>query len=133
MTPVLLYDGTCGLCAASVRFVLERDPAGELHFAALSSAFGRGVIEQHPELAHVDSMVWFEPPGDGPGRVLVRSGAVLRVAEYLGGAWRLAMVFWLVPRAVRDAAYRFIATHRHRLAQRECLVPTPDQRRRFLP
>ena len=127
MTPVLLYDGTCGLCAASVQFVLKRDPAGELRFAALDSAFGRGVVQQHAELEGVDSMVWVEDE-----RVLVRSSAVLRVAEYLGGPWRVAMVFWLIPRMLRDAVYRFIAKHRHRVAHEECLVPTPEQRRRFL-
>lgn len=132
VTPVLLYDGRCGFCAASVQFVLDRDPSGPLRFAALDSAFGRGVIQQHPELEGVDSMVWVEPADDSPGRVLVRSGAVLRVAEYLGGAWRLAMVLWLVPRPLRDAVYRVIARHRHRVARAECLVPTPAQRRRFL-
>lgn len=132
MTPVLLYDGTCGLCAASVQFVLKRDPAGELRFAALDSAFGQSVVEQHPELRGVDSLVWVERPDGARGRVLVRSGAVLRVAEYLGGAWRMALVLWLVPPFVRDAVYRFIARHRHRITHDKCLVPTPEQRRRFL-
>ena len=129
---MLLYDGTCGLCAASVQFVLKRDPSGPLRFAALDSAFGQSVVEQHPELLGADSMVWVERPDGGRGRVVVRSGAVLLVAEYLGGVWKLAMVFWLVPRLLRDAVYRFIAKHRHRVARDECLVPTPEQRRRFL-
>ena len=67
--------------------------------------------------------------------MLVRSSAVLRVLRYLGGAWSL--VAWagtLVPRSVRDRVYDFIARHRHKLVRGApaCVIPTPDQRERFL-
>jgi predicted DCC family thiol-disulfide oxidoreductase YuxK len=127
--PVLLYDGTCGFCAASVRLVLRHDPDGDLRFAPLAGAFGQAVRARHPELADIDSMVWVEP-----NRVLTRSTAALRVARYLGGWWRLLGVGWLVPRPIRDAAYRLIAKHRHHLTRHgaECLVPSPAERDRFL-
>ena len=133
MGPVLLYDGTCGFCAASVRLVLDHDTDGDLRFATLDSAFGRAVRARHPELEDVDAVVWVER-GVGGERVLTRSTASLRVARYLGGWWRLAAIAWIVPRFVRDAVYRLIAKHRHRLTRGgpACLVPSAAERARFL-
>jgi predicted DCC family thiol-disulfide oxidoreductase YuxK len=133
--PVLLYDGTCGFCASSVRLVLRHDRRRVLRFAALDGPFGRQVRERHPELAGVDSVVWVDPPGEGrPERVLLRSDAALRVARYLGGPFHLARVAALLPRPVRDTAYALVARHRHRLTGGgpRCLVPPPEVRERFL-
>jgi predicted DCC family thiol-disulfide oxidoreductase YuxK len=133
--PVLLYDGACGFCGATVRLVLRHDRRGTLRFAALGGVYGERVAGRHPELAGVDSVVWVDPPGEGePERVFVRSAAVLRVAGYLGGPWRVLLAAWAVPRPLRDAAYDLVARHRHRLpgAGEACVVPTPDQRARFL-
>lgn len=132
--PVLLYDGACGFCGTAVRLALRHDRRGTLRFAALGSAWGRGVAARHPELEGTDSMVWLEPGGAGaPERVFVRSEAALRLAAYLGGAWRLLSAARAVPRAVRDAAYDLVARHRHRLpGGGACVVPSAAERARFL-
>jgi predicted DCC family thiol-disulfide oxidoreductase YuxK len=132
---VLLYDGTCGFCAESVQLVLRHDRRGTLKFAALDSAFGEAVRSRHPELAHVDSVVWFEPAdGEAGERVFTRSSAALRVARYLGGLWRLLLVTGVIPTVIRDALYDLVARHRHKLTSGDphCLVPTAEQRARFL-
>jgi len=131
-----MYDGTCGLCAVAVQFVLRHDRRGTLRFAALDSRFGRAVLERHAELSRMDSMVWLEPAHEGTGdRLFVRSGAALRVARYLGGLWRFATVAVIVPRFLRDSLYDLVAGHRHQFTRsgRQCFVPDPEQRARFLP
>jgi predicted DCC family thiol-disulfide oxidoreductase YuxK len=133
--PVLLYDGTCGFCAESVQQVLRHDRRATLRFAALDSAFGQAVRARHPELAQVDSVVWYEPANGRSGdRLLTRSTAALRVARYLGGFWRLALLTRLIPSAIRDALYDLLARHRHQLTRGgpQCLVPTAEQRARFI-
>jgi predicted DCC family thiol-disulfide oxidoreductase YuxK len=133
--PVLLYDGTCGFCADSVQLVLRHDRRGTLRFAALDSTFGLAVLARHPELDRVDSVVWYEPAHGGTEeRLLTRSAAALRVAKYLGGAWRLAGVAGLIPGFLRDSLYDVVARHRHQLTRggQQCLVPSPEQRARFL-
>jgi predicted DCC family thiol-disulfide oxidoreductase YuxK len=131
--PLLLYDGACGFCAASVQFVLRHERHHRLRFAALESELGRAIRTRHPELAGVDSMIWVEHAGGGE-RVLTRSAAVLQVARYLGGPWRAAAIARLVPRRIRDAVYDLIARHRHRLVrdQQQCYLPPPAARSRFL-
>jgi predicted DCC family thiol-disulfide oxidoreductase YuxK len=134
--PVLLYDGTCGFCAESVQFVLRHDRRGLLRFAALDSAYGRGVLGRHPELRGFDSVLFVEPALNGaPEKVAAHSSAALRVAEYLGGRWGLLRVARVVPSPIRDAAYRLVARHRHRLSAHgpQCLVPSAQDRARFLP
>lgn len=132
--PLLLYDGTCGFCAASVRFILRHERQHSVFFASLQGALGSEVRSRHPELHEVDSMVWVEPSGAGPEQVLVRSAAALRVANYLGGSWRLATLGRLLPASVRDRVYDWIARHRHGLTRTGawCLVPSREQQSRFL-
>ena len=133
---VLLYDGRCGLCARSVQFVLRHERASQrLRFATLQGPHGSGALAMQPPLAGIDSVVWIEPSSDGSDRVLVRSDAVLAVLDHLGGGWRwLARVGRLVPRLSRDALYQVAARYRYRVFGRDgsCLLPTPDQRARFL-
>lgn len=71
------------------------------------------------------------PPASFPR---IRSDAALAALRYLGGGWALlARVFRLVPRAVRDGVYRWVARNRHRLSRTEaCLLPTVEERARFL-
>ena len=134
---LLLYDGTCGFCAESVQFVLRHDRRRQtLRFSSLQGPTAAEIRSRHPELDAVDSVIWFEPAdGTHPETLLIKSSAALRVLRYLGGAWRpLGALAAIVPRAVRDAIYDLVARHRHRLIRGgpACVVPTPEERNRFL-
>ena len=134
---LLLDDGTCGFCAESVQFVLRHDRRRRtLRFSSLQGPTALDIRARHPELDVVDSVIWFEP-GDGahPEKLLTKSSAVLRVLRYLGGIWRpLGVIAAVVPRALRDAVYDLVARHRHRLIRGApaCVIPTADERSRFL-
>ncbi|HEU4989469.1 MAG TPA: DCC1-like thiol-disulfide oxidoreductase family protein [Gemmatimonadaceae bacterium] len=131
---VLLYDGRCGLCSRTVRFVLKHERAHSLRFAPLDGEFAAAMMARHPELTGVDSVVWVERTASNGERVLVRSAAALRVARYLGGPWRLLAVFRMVPDGWRDSVYDFVARHRHRLlpGTDRCPLPVSAQQDRFL-
>ncbi|MET0474451.1 MAG: DCC1-like thiol-disulfide oxidoreductase family protein [Mycobacterium sp.] len=132
---ILLYDGTCGFCDGAVKFILRVDRRGELRFAALDSDFGAAVLERHPALKAVDSVVYVEAPGSADERVSVRSAAALRVARYLGGPWRaLGAVAGLVPAPVLDWLYDRFAAIRYRVFGRidSCALPAPEVRARFI-
>lgn len=134
MTPVLVYDGTCGFCTRSVRFILARDRRGTLRFAARDSAFGRQVRQRHAALAEVESLLWLEFV-NGEERVRWYSDAVLSSARYLGGVYGvLGWLGALVPRVVRDPVYRLIAAVRQRLVKGgACALPSPHELARMLP
>src|SRR5213080_2161024 len=105
---VLPYDGTCGFCARSVQFVLRHERARRtLRFARLEGSFGLALRDRHPELAGVDSLIWYEPAtATAPERLLWRSRGALRVAHYLGGVWAmLATLGNVIPRRILDRVY----------------------------
>ena len=132
--PVLLYDGTCGVCDKAVQFILRVDPRGELRFAALESGYGRAIVDRHPALRGVDSMV-FVDDADGPDeRVAIRSTAALRVTDYLGGPWRALGIAAVIPRPARDWLYERFAAIRYRVFGRvdACALPAPEVRARFI-
>jgi predicted DCC family thiol-disulfide oxidoreductase YuxK len=134
-SPVLLYDGVCGFCNKSVQSILRYDKKKTMYFAALQGDFGHSILTRHPELRGVDSLVLVEALESGHGeQVFVRSNAVLRVAAYLGGPWKLALAAYIIPRPVRDYLYNQFATRRYRWFGKydTCLMPEPDVRARFL-
>lgn len=75
------------------------------------------------------------PRGGSVGEIRVRGDAVIWLASRLRGPERwLARLLRVLPRPVRDGAYRVVARNRRRVGGRlpECPVPTPEQRRYFL-
>ena len=132
---ILLYDGVCGFCNQSVQSILKYDKRGTMRFAALQSDFGRAVINRHPFLSNVDSIILLEKfPHTGEEKVLIRSTAALGVISYLGGLWRILLLFYIIPRPIRDFFYDLFAKYRYRFFGKydSCMLPPPDVRSRFI-
>ncbi|MEO1076220.1 MAG: thiol-disulfide oxidoreductase DCC family protein [Bacteroidota bacterium] len=133
--PVILFDGVCNLCNASVNFVLDRDRARVFRMAALQSDVGQALLARHgytgatPATTAPDSIALVEN-----GQLYFRSAAALRIAARLGGGWPLLQGFLAVPAPLRDLVYDWIARNRYRWfgKQDTCRLPTPDERARFL-
>ena len=134
--PIILYDGVCGLCNRLVQFLLKHDKQGRLRFASLQSEFAERVLTRHgidsKDLDTVQVVVNYERPEE---RVLGRSDAILRAGKELGMPWNvLATIARIVPRALRDVVYRFVARNRYHVFGKSetCMLPDPKQRHRFL-
>jgi len=134
-TPLLLFDGECGVCTRSVRLLLRWDRRRRtLHFAPLSGKVARRVLAEHPEARGIDSLLWYRP-GTGGGELLVRSDAVLAAGTYLGGGWAvLSAIGRFVPKSLRDIIYERMARQRRQFPgmRRVCRLPTPEESSRFL-
>ena len=131
-SPILLFDGVCNLCDASVQFVMRHDPEERFRFASLQSEAARPYLDRAGlDASYLASLVLVDEAGD----VHVGSDAALGVGKRLSAPWRqLASAGAVVPRPVREAVYRFIAKHRYRVfGQKDaCRIPTPAERARFL-
>ena len=44
--PIVLFDGVCKFCHASVNFIIDHDPRGHIRFAALQSAMGQSLLRK---------------------------------------------------------------------------------------
>lgn len=131
--PVLLYDGVCGFCNKTVQLILRHDRRATMRFAPLQSNYGQRILADHPRLQGMDSVVVVKILDDQE-HVLVRSEAALSVATYLGGVWKLLLIFRIIPRPIRDFFYDLFARYRYKLFGKydHCLLPSPDVRSRFL-
>ncbi|WP_324676787.1 thiol-disulfide oxidoreductase DCC family protein [Hymenobacter sp. GOD-10R] len=128
----ILFDGVCNLCNGFVQFIIKNDSAGHFRFASLQSEAGQKLLAARGITA----------PVTDPESVLLvtatsvysHSTAVLHILRKLGGAWALLYAGIVLPRFMRDAAYRFVARNRYRWFGREeaCMLPTPELAKRFL-
>lgn len=129
MHPVILFDGVCNFCDASVQFILNRDPKGIFQFASLQSEAGQNLVKKHNVPADVDSMILIEDD-----KVYYKSTAALRISRHLQGAWKWLYGLIIIPSPIRNIVYDLIAKNRYKwFGQKEsCMLPPPNIRKRFL-
>lgn len=128
--PVVIFDGVCNLCNASVDFIIRHDEAGVFKVSANQHETGRKILaEQGVDPHQVDTVFLYEN-----GTLYRRSTAALRIARRLGFPWNLLYGFIIIPSPIRDAVYKVIAQNRYRwFGKKEtCRLPTPEERERFL-
>lgn len=132
-SPILLYDGLCSFCDGAVQFVMRHERAGMIRFAPLQGAYAHELFVRHPWLHKVDSLILVEQV-EGKEQLYVRSAGALRVAELMGGKWRLLTILRVVPRVIRDWAYDLFARNRFRMfgKMQVCRLPSSEQLQRFL-
>jgi predicted DCC family thiol-disulfide oxidoreductase YuxK len=128
----VFYDGHCGLCHRTVRFILAEDRDGDLfRFAPLHGDAFRKTISEAERQDLPDSVV----VRTHDGALLTRSQAILYVLKSLGGFWRvLGILGGLIPQRVRDGCYNRIARLRYRLFRPPtvaCPMVPPHLRARF--
>lgn len=126
---IVVYDGDCGICSRLVRFTIRHDRRRRLLFCSNSSPAGRTLIANaghDPD--QLDSVVLLR--GE---QVWIESAAAIRIAALLGPLGLPALALLLIPRPLRDGAYRWIARHRHRLPVPAACAPIPPEwKDRFL-
>ena len=126
----ILFDGVCNLCNGFVVFVVKRDPNAKFKFASLQSEEGEKVqkeFDMDPD--NIKTMVLVDND-----KYYVKSDAALRIFKELSGLWSLLYYFIIIPRPIRDFVYDIVAKNRYRWFGRldECMLPTPDLKKRFL-
>lgn len=127
---LILFDGVCNFCNASVSWLIAHDRGDRFRFAPLQSEAGCQRLRAHGFDEHFrGAMIAI----DGGG-VYVGSDAALRIASHLGWPWKMLTILRIVPRPLRELAYGWMARLRYRLAGRSetCRVPTPAVRAKFL-
>jgi predicted DCC family thiol-disulfide oxidoreductase YuxK len=134
-TPIVLYDGVCGLCNRLVQFLLKRDRHDRLRFASLQSDFAAAILKRHgKDPLDLDTFYLVQDYDTANETLLARSDAILSLGPQLGGIWSLAPVGKVLPRFLRDWGYNQVARNRYRVWGKydTCMMPDPRHRRKFL-
>lgn len=130
MSIIVVFDGVCNLCNGVVTWIIPRDPAQHVRFAASQSAAGQKLLYNHGiDASHTDSV--FVIDGD---QIYRESDAALIICGYLRQPWPLLRHLRIIPRSWRDAVYRWVARNRYRWFGRrdQCMFPSPIHAHRFL-
>jgi predicted DCC family thiol-disulfide oxidoreductase YuxK len=128
---IILFDGVCNLCEASVQFVIKYDKKDVFRFVALQSDLGKEITEHIGlDIKNIDSVILYEP-GIAYN---YKSAAALEIAKNLGGFFHLGTVFKLIPNGLRNLLYDYVAKNRFQWygKKESCLVPTIELKSKFL-
>ena len=128
--PILVFDGDCALCSASVQFVLRHDRAEKYRFLPAQSALGAAIYRHYglsPTVYETNILI-------KDGVALFKAEGSLQMISGLGFPWWLVNGFRVLPRRWRDRGYEAIAANRFRWFGRRasCFVPSPNYAGRFL-
>jgi predicted DCC family thiol-disulfide oxidoreductase YuxK len=135
--PVLLFDGTCGLCNRCVRWLLRMDRHARMHFAPLQSEPAQAYLRsQGLPTDDFDSLI-FVPDWSNPqhGDYRLRTSGVVAALRVCGGMAKvLGNMLGIIPTSWRDAGYKVIARWRYQIwgEWQACPLPKPEWTKRFL-
>lgn len=127
---ILLFDGYCNLCQASVKFILKHERNNYIYFTSLQSPIGID-IQNHYSINHkkIDSFIFIEN-----NNAYIKSSAAIRVSKYLKGFYPFCLWLLIVPPFIRNWIYDYIAKNRYKWfgKKESCLVPDENLAKRFL-
>ncbi len=129
-TAIVLFDGVCNFCNASINFVIDRDKKGAFKFATLQSEIGQKLLVKFEKTTtDFDSVILIKN-----NQLFQKSDAALEIAKEMDGGWKLLYGFKIIPRFIRNFFYDLIAKNRYKIFGRTeaCRIPTVELRERFL-
>jgi predicted DCC family thiol-disulfide oxidoreductase YuxK len=127
---IILFDGVCNFCNATVNFILIRDKQEIFRFSPQQSEKGRKLLEQHGKadtaletIVFIDGDEWMEG-----------MEAVIGITRQMKGYSWLSLLLRIIPRKISNAIYAFIAGNRYRWFGRRdaCRLPNQGEEERFL-
>lgn len=123
------YDGDCGFCNHWVQWILENDARDQFLFSSLQSDFGQYFLKERGlETQDLNTIYLWKPQSF----YLTKSQAIFKIGDVLGGKYRLLSYLKYFPQFLTDFVYSQVAANRHRLSPNNCMVLSPDQRKKFI-
>lgn len=126
---IVFFDGLCHLCNKSVRFLLRIDRNKNLRYAPLQGSTAVKFIHRE-SLQSMDSMVYLRND-----KLHLKSDAALWLLFDASLYFKWIIIFFIIPRFIRNLVYDFIAKRRYQWFGKydECAIPTKENKHLFLP
>lgn len=127
---IILFDGVCNFCNATVNFILKHDKEQLFRFTPQQSEKGRELLALYGRLdIDLNALIFIDED-----ELLEGMDAAIGISKYLKGYSCIHWILSSLPRKVTHAAYALIARNRYRwFGKREtCRIPQPGEQHRFL-
>ncbi|REE81657.1 putative DCC family thiol-disulfide oxidoreductase YuxK [Lutibacter oceani] len=127
---IILFDGVCNLCNASVNFIIKHDKKAHFKFASLQSDAAKEILLQYnSKKIKLDSIILIEEEA-----IYEKSTAALKISRKLTGGFKLLYIFIIIPKFIRDWVYNYIAKNRYKWfgKKESCMIPSLEMKDRFL-
>tara|TARA_B110000483_G_scaffold241693_1_gene325383 strand:- start:30 stop:512 length:483 start_codon:yes stop_codon:yes gene_type:complete len=122
-TPLVIYDGSCGLCQTSVQFILKY----EMNNKGLEEALIRFVPDDN--FANEFQTIGFLYQD----KIFTKSSAAIEISKHLRYPWKALKWSWIIPKNLRDKVYEYVAQNRHRWKPiPHCNLPNNHNSSRFI-
>jgi len=128
---IILFDGVCNLCDASVQYIIKNDSKDVFRFVAIQSELGKIIIEYLGiDLVKVDGIILYLPKV----AYYTKANAALIIAKDLKGLISLVYYLRFIPDFLKNGFYNFIAKNRYKWygKKESCMLPTPELAAKFL-
>ena len=128
---IILFDGVCNLCDATIQYVIKKDVKDVFRFVAIQSELGQKIINYiKVDTSQTDSIILYIP-----GKAyFVKADAAFNIAKELGGLISLTSIFSVLPQFLKNFGYDFVAKNRYKWYGKKdsCMMPTPELKSKFL-
>lgn len=125
----VFYDGDCGFCNFWVQWILKNDKKDQFLFASLQGDFGQKFLRERNLPTQSFNTIYLWKPEKF---YLKKSNAIICIAENLGGIFSLSKILKIFPRFLGDFGYDLVAKNRKKLITENCLLPSEEQRKKFI-
>ena len=126
---IIFYDGLCAMCNRFIRILITLDKKEKLLLAPLQGKNGKILQKKFSkELKGIDSVIFYNK------KVYTKSSAVINILSELGGIYKLAYIFNIIPSFISDSIYDYIARNRFQWFGKLDKCPMPEKKNisRFL-
>ena len=126
---IIFYDGLCAMCNRFIRILITLDKKEKFLLAPLQGKNGKILQKKFSkELKGIDSVIFYNK------KVYTKSSAVINILSELGGIYKLAYIFNIIPSFISDSIYDYIARNRFQWFGRLDKCPMPEKKNisRFL-
>ena len=128
---IVLFDGVCNLCDNTVQKIIKADHNDQFRFVSLDSPKGQEILNYIGiDRSKIDSIVLYE----AGVAYFIKSKAAFEIASSLGGFYSLLSILSILPTALTDAMYSYIAKNRYKWfgKKESCMVPDEAIKQKFL-
>lgn len=127
---IILFDGVCNLCDASVQFIIKHDDKDIFRFVALQSELGIQILKHiGVNSDSIDSIILYEPGV----AYYYKAEAAMRIAKELN-SWHKIIGSLAFTGKTFNFIYDFVAKNRYKWygKKESCMIPTAALKSKFL-